>query len=335
MQKTYSLFSLGNALMDYIFTDIKESFLSSNNLTPGDMHLINAERAAQIDQKLKNTKQLMIAGGSATNVACGFANLGGSAAVAGSIGRDKNGEFFEHNLVESNITPLLSISPSRETGVARTFITQSAQGIIERTFATNLGAAPDYKPQNLPLEEIKKAALFHTTGYTFQAMKDVFMKALDFCRDNKIPVSLDLSSPSVITAYKDQLFEIVCNYASYIFMNEDESCAFTGSKDPLEAINSFKNHCETIIIKLGPQGSVIFNNNKEHIIKPFKADTVKDVNGAGDGYTAGFLYGLSKNMSIEKAGSLGSLYGSLIVQHYGARLPYQPLEELKKHNLQS
>lgn len=330
MKKKYDLFAFGNALVDYVFINITSDFLKKNNLTSGDMHLINAEKAIEIDSLLLNNKKIKIAGGSATNVACGFANLGGTAAVSGSIGNDDNGIFFENNLIDSKVTPIISKSKNHETGVARTFITKNKNNMVERTFATNLGAAPDYKLKNFPEKDLLQSSLFHTTGYTFQAMRNVFMRAFDIAKNNNIPISLDLSSPSVISAFKQDLISIVKKYVSYIFMNEDESRAFTGCDDPLVAIEFFKNDCETVIIKLGAGGSVIHNNNKNIHIPPFKVDQVLDVNGAGDGYTAGFLYGLSQGYNLATAGKLGSLYGSLVVQHLGARLPFEPITEVKK-----
>ena len=51
----------------------------------------------------------------------------------------------------------------------------------------------------------------------------------------------------------------------------------------------------------------------------FAVDAV-DTTGAGDMYAAGFLYGLSNDMALDKCGKIGSYAASKIVQILGARL---------------
>jgi len=56
---------------------------------------------------------------------------------------------------------------------------------------------------------------------------------------------------------------------------------------------------------------------------------VVDKTGSGDIYAAGFLLGLARGMTIEKAGRLGSLAGAEIVCQIGAR-PEANLENLAR-----
>lgn len=324
----FDVFTFGNALVDYIYENVEERFLSSQALKRGDMHLVNADKAALFDALLRDSDKMCMAGGSATNVACGVANLGGKAAFVGCLGYDDDGQFFLENLIKQGVTPMLEFKRDKESGVARTFITRDSENNIERTFATNLGAAPYYKADSFPLDELDKAGVFHTTGYSYQAMKGVFIKALDHCREKSIPVSLDLSSPSVILEFKVDLKRIVSDHAHFLFMNEQESCAFTGSSDPLAALDVFTPICEVVIVKLGAEGAVIGKGEERIKIDAFKAEKVVDVNGAGDGFTAGFLYAWSRNCPLDKCGVSGAYYGARIVENLGARLQYSPKKEI-------
>ena len=54
-----------------------------------------------------------------------------------------------------------------------------------------------------------------------------------------------------------------------------------------------------------------------------------DTTGAGDSYAAGVLFGLARNLGLEKAGNLGALAASEIISHFGAR-PEISLEDLAK-----
>ena len=52
----------------------------------------------------------------------------------------------------------------------------------------------------------------------------------------------------------------------------------------------------------------------------FPVEKVTDTTGAGDAYTAGFLYGYSQGRSLPDCAALGSRCGSAVIQQVGARL---------------
>ena len=54
---------------------------------------------------------------------------------------------------------------------------------------------------------------------------------------------------------------------------------------------------------------------------------VVDTTGAGDLYASGFLYGLSRGLSLATCGRLGALAAAEVISHVGAR-PATPLAEL-------
>ncbi|MGH8310831.1 MAG: PfkB family carbohydrate kinase, partial [Steroidobacteraceae bacterium] len=45
-----------------------------------------------------------------------------------------------------------------------------------------------------------------------------------------------------------------------------------------------------------------------------------DATGAGDAYTAGFLYGLTRGRSLAQCADLGSRAATLVIQQVGPRL---------------
>ncbi|PKK90808.1 MAG: hypothetical protein CVV64_07980 [Candidatus Wallbacteria bacterium HGW-Wallbacteria-1] len=321
------VFTLGNALVDYIYEGVQESFLSDNKLRSGDMHLVNPEAGILLDEKLASMKMIRLAGGSATNVACGVANLGGKSACSGCVGDDANGLFFQANLIASDVKPHLWKSEI-PTGVARTFVTTRDDGRIERTFATSLGAAPTLPPQALPIDTIRTSRILHTTGYTYQAMSDTFAAALEIAVSAGTMVSLDLSSPSVIEEYRQQLMDLTLSKVDFLFMNEQESMTLSGTDNPLDSAQLLGDKIKFLIIKLGPDGARVFHEGKETVIEPFAATNVLDVNGAGDGFTAGFLYSFCRGLSLHTCGRVGAYYGARVVEHLGARLPFSPMSQV-------
>ena len=81
---------------------------------------------------------------------------------------------------------------------------------------------------------------------------------------------------------------------------------------------------KAIIVTKGSEGSeLIYKDEKEKIynidIPICKPDKVVDPTGAGDGYRAGILTGLSLNKTLLDSCRLGSIIGSFIVETHGAQ----------------
>jgi sugar/nucleoside kinase (ribokinase family) len=83
------------------------------------------------------------------------------------------------------------------------------------------------------------------------------------------------------------------------------------------------------IVKIGAKGSILCSEEGLCYIAPFPAQAI-DTTGAGDTYAAGFLYGCCQGWPIEKAGELGSLLASKVVEQKGVKLSHLHAEELKK-----
>jgi sugar/nucleoside kinase (ribokinase family) len=66
-------------------------------------------------------------------------------------------------------------------------------------------------------------------------------------------------------------------------------------------------------------GSVILASGDEHRIDAAPTARVVDTTGAGDLYASGFLYGLTRDLSLPICGQIGSLCAAEIISHVGAR----------------
>ena len=49
-------------------------------------------------------------------------------------------------------------------------------------------------------------------------------------------------------------------------------------------------------------------------------ETIVDTTGAGDAYTAGFLYGYTAGMSLQESARLGTFCATQVIQQVGARI---------------
>ncbi|VVC76920.1 Pseudouridine kinase [Aquicella siphonis] len=73
---------------------------------------------------------------------------------------------------------------------------------------------------------------------------------------------------------------------------------------------------ENIVISLGASGYVFMNKNQCRHVSPPRIAEIKDVNGAGDAFCAGIIYGLQQNYSIMQACEIGAAAAALTIQSY-------------------
>ena len=66
----------------------------------------------------------------------------------------------------------------------------------------------------------------------------------------------------------------------------------------------------------------------ETVIQPATpVETIVDTTGAGDAYTAGFLYGLTSDKSLQECARLGTFCATTVIQQVGGRIESGLLED--------
>lgn len=311
---------IGNALVDVIIPISDDILLESLKLPKGSMQLIDDSRLEDIQKAIKAFKLELASGGSAANTTHGLAALGLSTGFVGSVGKDAYGEFFESDLKEKGITPLLRYSQN-STGRANAFVSSDS----ERTFGTYLGAAMELAPEHLKKEMFTGFDWLYIEGYLVQN-HDLIEKAIQMAKEQNLKVALDLASYNVVEDNKDFLEKLLKNYVDLVFANEEESKAMTG-KNPEEALVILSSWCNEAVVKIGKEGSLIIDQSELIQIEPVTAMAV-DTSGAGDLFAAGFLYGKSRNLNPVKCGQIGSLISGKVIEYLGPKLPLEAWGEL-------
>lgn len=260
----------------------------------------------------KSFPQTLTAGGSAANTINGLANLGVPTAFIGKIGNDETGCAFESDMVRNGIVPLL-LKGYAETGRALALVSPDS----ERTFATYLGSAVEMVAENLNAEMFEGYEFFHIEGYLVQN-HDLIRRAVELAHKMGVKISLDLASYNVVEENLPFLKEIIQKYVDIVFANEEEARTFTG-KSPEEALDILGSMTSIAVVKLGKYGSLIKRGDEYMKVGVINIDRV-DTTGAGDMYSAGFLYGLIKNLPLDKCGEIGAILSSFVIGVLGAKM---------------
>jgi len=313
---------MGNALVDVMTRLNDDKVLKEFNLPKGSMQLVTMEFSNRLLAGTLGLQRSQSSGGSASNTIHGLANLGVETGFVGKIGPDNLGKFFLDDMKKSGIDPMLFHDLS-ETGRSIALISPDS----ERTMATYLGAAVDLHEEDITSDLFEDFDYFHVEGYLVQN-EQLIRKALRLAKSHGLTTSIDMASYNVVNEKKSLFRQLVEEYVDIVFANEMEAEAFTGKK-PKDALKSIAAICDIAVIKIGIKGSLVRKGTQEIKTGIVEVNSI-DTTGAGDLYGSGFLYGLTKGLSISRCAEIGALCGGHITEVIGAKMPDEKWDIIKE-----
>ena len=131
----------------------------------------------------------------------------------------------------------------------------------------------------------------------------------------------------------ERIEDIACllPYIDYFLANEDEIAMLTGVINAAENARLLvEEGANCVVIKRGKKGCIIKTKNEMFEVPAYKVENAIDSTGAGDGFAAGFLYGLSEGYSLQDCGKLGCAVASCIVENVGGSEGIDSIEEPRR-----
>jgi sugar/nucleoside kinase (ribokinase family) len=267
-------------------------------------------------------------GGSAANTISGLASFGGRGAFIGRVADDQFGRVFRHDIRAVGVTyetpPAVSGVP---TALCLVLVTPDG----ERTMNTYLGASTELGTGEVDANLIASAKVTYLEGYLFDKpeAKRAFHAAAAIAAKSGRKTALTLSDAFCVDRHRDDFRRLVRDGVHILFANEKEITTLYQANSFDEAVTAVRGECDVAVLTRSEQGSVIVTASRTIEIRPEDVKQVVDVTGAGDLYAAGFLYGMTRELSLADCGRLGSLAAAEIIGHIGAR-PERPLIELAR-----
>ncbi|PLW76234.1 adenosine kinase [Cohaesibacter celericrescens] len=324
----FDILGIGNAIVD-VLSRTDDDFLVSEGLHKGSMNLIDTDRAEYLYAKMGPT--IEASGGSAGNTIFGIASLGGHPAYFGKVADDQLGKTFTHDMrslgAHFESTPLLGGAPT-----ARSMILISPDG--ERTMNTYLGACVELSEEDIDADVVANAGITYMEGYLWdkEGAKNAFRKAAKIAHEAGRQVSITLSDSFCVDRFRDEFLELMkSGQVDIVFANEPEIKALYQTADRATALNALREDTKLSAVTLGEEGSIAISHNETHHVKACTIRELVDTTGAGDLYAAGFLFGLSQSMELEKCATLGNFCASEVIQHIGPR----PEHDMKSAAIQA
>jgi sugar/nucleoside kinase (ribokinase family) len=313
---------MGNALVDIITKIEDDAILESFGLPKGSMTLVDLDTSNYIHAETMGMPKSKASGGSAANTIHGLAHLGVETGFVGTVGNDDMGRFFKKDMQVNKIQPIL-FKTLHETGRAMALISADS----ERTFATYLGAAIDLSAEDITHEVFEEYDYLYIEGYLVQN-REMISKALRLASRGGLKICLDLASYNVVAENRDFFKSLISEYVDILFANEEEIKALT-EKRPEEAAREISDHVETVVVKMGAEGS--FCMCKEGMVRiGVRPSNSIDTTGAGDLYAAGFIFGHMQGLHPEVCGKMGAILAGRIIELIGAKMDESNWEKLRR-----
>jgi len=103
-----------------------------------------------------------------------------------------------------------------------------------------------------------------------------------------------------------------------VFCNQEEAFTLLDTKITQKAVETLSDWTETVALTIGAYGALISHQGETCYIDSLPV-RVEDTTGAGDAFAAGFLYGMTHNISPLDSGRIGATLASAVIGQTGPR----------------
>ncbi|XP_054812518.1 probable fructokinase-4 [Prosopis cineraria] len=242
-------------------------------------------------------------GGAPANVAIAVSRLGGQAAFVGKLGDDEFGHMLAGILKQNGVrSDGITFDQGARTALA--FVTLRADGEREFMFYRNPSADMLLKPEELNLELIRSAKVFHygSISLIVEPCRSAHLKAMEVAKEAGCLLSYDPNLrlplwPSADEARKQILS--IWDKADVIKVSDVELEFLTGSDkiDDASAMSLWHPNLKLLLVTLGEHGSRYYTKNFHGSVDAFHVNTV-DTTGAGDSFVGALLCKIVDDQSV-------------------------------------
>lgn len=272
--------------------------------------------------------RLDVAGAEST-VASYLAMLGARVAWASRVGADPFGTLLCRRMAGHGVDiSLVDVDPHAPTGV---FFKDPAPERTTVYYYRAGSAASMLGPALLDRAEFTGARLVHFTGITpalSPGCADLVTRALAGRTIAGATCSFDVNyRPALWSAEQAApILATLANHSDVVFVGLDEAERLWGTRTP-DDVRSVVSSPHTLIVKDGGTGVSSYHPGGATVEPALRVDVVEPI-GAGDGFAAGYLFGLLNHLAEPARLRLGHLVAGAALRVAGDVGPLPPTAEL-------
>ena len=241
-------------------------------------------------------------GGAPANVAVGLAKLGVDAGFIGKVGADAFGDFLREVLQQNGVdTAYLITGETSRTTLA--FVATRSDGMKDITFYRHPGADIQLAPDEIDIEYIQSAELFHygSVSLSHSPSREATLHAIRSAKASGARLSYDPNLRLMLwddaANAKRWIWEVM-PYADVVKISDEEWEFVTGDADFEQGIERILGlGVKLLVVTLGERGCYYTNGFANGFVDGFTVDVV-DTLGAGDAFVAAMLAQLRQYMDL-------------------------------------
>lgn len=254
-------------------------------------------------------------GGCPGNIAVGLARLGARSVVHFALGDDPDSQWYLEQLNRAGVDTQ-SVYCQANQKAAKTFIFTDPDGLSELFYYPGAN-------QDLELEpDLEGIGLLVITVGPASFTQSSFARAAQA----KVPVAWQMKQDP--RGLPDTLLGEFLAQSQLLFANQAEATHLLKALN-LNTYEDLLLHGPSLLVQTqGAQGSLVVSVEGRVEIPCVPARAI-ETTGAGDGYTAGFLYGWIAGFPPQVCGQLGAVVSSFVVEQWGCQAGLPDLKALR------
>lgn len=302
----------------------------SHPISSDEMELLLSQGVGRIQSK---------PGGSAANVIRNLARLGGiRCRIIGGRGDDAWGRLFQKSMEDGGIDVQYLSVQEGNTGCCCVVTCGNT-----RTMRPMFESAAQIRVGDLDAVQFQGARVLFVSAYCFY-YDGLVEQIIELGRKQGCTIALDMASFEIVRRFSRDIVQIL-GQVDVCFCNEDEareislSCSTptntttdTHQEDYVAHAAGYLLECGVhiaVVVTLGEDGCRMFvPGGDETRVAACRVDHVVDTTGAGDAFSAGFLWGYFQGYELLKCLEVGNLTGAAVVQSVGSEIAHDKLEWL-------
>jgi sugar/nucleoside kinase (ribokinase family) len=316
MAERVQLLGISNAIVD-ILAHVDEAFLAKVGAPRGSMTLIDEHKAREIYDMMGPATEM--SGGSVANTVANFASLGGRAAYIGRVKADQLGDIFVHDMQSLGVD--VRLEPAKDgLPTARSHILITPDG--QRTMQTYLGACTELGVADVTADTVGSPEILLLEGYVWDLPEGPALidAAIRLAQARSAKIALSLSDSFCVDRHRAEFMAAVSGPVDIVFADDEEVIALLETDDFDAVARRAAEFDRLFVMTRSEQGSMIVHGEVSLVQPAIPVEKVVDTTGAGDAYTAGFLYGLATGEPLETCAGLATNCATGVIQKVGARI---------------
>jgi 2-dehydro-3-deoxygluconokinase len=265
-------------------------------------------------------------GGAESNFAVALTRLGVRVTWVSRLGADPFGDLVAETLAAEGVDVRVVRDAERPTGV---YFKAREDGATRMYYYRAGSAASQLGPADVPDDALEGVGLVHLTGITTalgpgprELVHDVARRA----RDRGIPVLLDPNYRPALWQTPGEAAAALPN-ADWILCGAEEGHLLFGTASAHDLAAAIGTN---VAIRVGERGALVMEGAQLVEVQPPRLEEIVDDVGAGDGFAAGFAYGLLQGWPRARCAHAGNVVAAGALRGGGDWETYPRLAEIQE-----